>query len=114
MPKKGERLNLSPFQTVLKFIIQFVFYVFEKLCPGIHYSPVNQRTLVVVFLSALLTDIVFCVRPVLVNQDCRPANRTLPFNQSGSFLINPSLDNPVKIRIIDEIEILILHIIKES
>lgn len=113
MPKKGERLNLSPFQTVLKFIIQFVFYVFEKPCPGIHYPSVNQRTLVVVFLPALLTDIVFRISSVLVNQDCSPANGAIPFHKSCCLLIYPSLNHPVKIRVIYEIEILVLYVITE-
>ncbi len=66
MIKQGKELTLSPVQTVFKSLIQFIFYAPEHPCPGVHYSPVNQWTLVVVFFLTSLTDKVLHISPVPV------------------------------------------------
>ena len=66
MRKQGKELSLSPVQTVFKSLIQFIVYMLEHPCPGIHYPPVNQWTLVVVPLLTFLTDKVLHICLVLV------------------------------------------------
>ena len=82
MRKQGKELTLSPVQTVFKSLIQFIFYVLEHPCPGIHYPPVNQKTFVVVFFLTLLTDKVLHISPVLVRENGISTDGTSPFHHS--------------------------------
>ena len=105
----GKRLTLSPIQTVFKFLIQFVFQVLEHLVPGHQYPRIHDRTLVVVSLPAPLADIVLRVYPVPVRQDGLSADGALPLHQSGRLVVHPSLDHPVEVRVIDQVQVLFLH-----
>ena len=106
MRKGGRELTLSPVQTVFKSLIQFIFYAPEHPCPGVHYPHVNKRILVVISLLTFLTDKVLHISPVPVCQDRFTTDGTSPLHQTGSLVINPSLNNPVKIGVIYEIEVL--------
>ncbi len=112
MRKWGKDLTLSPIQTVFKLFIKFVFQVFEHPGPGYKYSHINNRTLVVVLIPTSLTDIVFWINPVFVCQNWFSTDGTFPFHQSRGLVIYPSLNNPVKIRVIDKIQILFLYPVK--
>ena len=105
----GKRLTLSPIQTVFKFLIQFVFQVLEHPVPRHQYPRIHDRTLVVVSLPTSLADIVLRVYPVPVRQDGLSADGALPLHQSGGLVIHPSLDHPVEVGVIDQIQILFLH-----
>ena len=106
MRKQGKELTLSPVQTVFKSLIQFIFYVSEHPCPGVHYPPVNQRTFVVISLPTFLTDKVLYICPVLVRENGISTDGTSPLHHSHCLVIYPSLNYPVKNRVIDKIEIL--------
>lgn len=106
MRKQGKELTLSPVQTVFKSLIQFIFYVLEHPCPGIHYPSVNQRIFVVVPLLAFLTDKVLYICPVLVRKNGISTDGTSPLHHTHCLVIYPSLNHPVKNRVIDKIEIL--------
>ena len=69
MIKRGERLHLSPFQSIFKFLIKFVFNELEHSCPGVQYSSVHHRTLVIMFFPTSLTDKILNISPVPVHQD---------------------------------------------
>lgn len=66
MRKQGKELSLSPVQTVFKSLIQFIFYMLEHPCPGIHYPPINQRIFIIIPLLTFLTDKVLHIHLVLV------------------------------------------------
>lgn len=106
MRKQGKELTLSPVQTVFKSLIQFIFYVLEHPCPGIHYPPVNQWTLVVVPLLTFLTDKVLHICLVLVRKNRGSTDGTSPLYHTHCLVIHPSLNHPVKNWVIDKIEIL--------
>ena len=106
MRKQGKELTLSPVQTVFKSLIQFIFYVLEHPCPGIHYPPVNQWILVVVPLLTFLTDKVLHICLTLVRKNGGSTDGTSPLYHTHCLVIYPSLNHPVKNRVIDKIEIL--------
>lgn len=106
MRKQGKELSLSPVQTVFKSLIQFIFYMLEHPCPGIHYPPINQRIFIIIPLLTFLTDKVLHIRLVLVRKNGVTTDGTSPLHHTHCLVIYPSLNHPIKNWVIDKIEIL--------
>ena len=106
MRKQGKELSLSPVQTVFKSLIQFIFYMLEHPCPGIHYPPINQRIFIIIPLLTILTDKVLHICLVLVRKNGVTTHGTSLLHHTHCLVIYPSLNHPVKNWVIDKIEIL--------